>query len=135
MDDEHTRNRRRFERLMSIYEKGLTTVLACNALFCLLSVPLILRRIPPNPIYGYRTRLTLGDPGIWYEANAHFGKRFLAASIGAAAAFVLFTRLVPTTPDVFLPISVVAMGLPVLLAGVSTTRLVRRLEQATAGRP
>ena len=114
---------------MTIYEKGLITVLACQALFCLTSVPLILQRVPPNPVYGYRTRTTLRDPTLWYRANAHFGRRFLAASIGAAAAFVLFTRLVPTTPDVFLPISVAAIGLPVVLAGVSTTRLIRRLRE------
>jgi len=112
---------------MTIFEKGVITVLACDALFCLVSIPLILRRVPPNPVYGYRTRTTLRDADVWYKANAHFGRWFLAASIGTAAAFLLFTRVVSTTPDVFLPISVIALGLPVLLAGVSTSRFVSRL--------
>jgi len=36
---------------VSIYEKGLVTILACNALFALVSLPLALRKIPRNGFY------------------------------------------------------------------------------------
>jgi hypothetical protein len=38
-----------------------------------LAIPLIFRKVPPNPLYGFRTSKTLSDAGIWYEANAGAG--------------------------------------------------------------
>ena len=34
-----------------------------------LSVPLIQKRIPPNPWYGFRVRKTLENRDVWYAAN------------------------------------------------------------------
>jgi len=39
-----------------------------------MSFPLILRRVPPNPVYGFRIQWTQKDPEIWYLVNAHTGK-------------------------------------------------------------
>lgn len=50
-------------------------------LFIALSIPLILRKVPPNWAYGYRTRKTLSDPKIWYQANHLFGKDFLISGL------------------------------------------------------
>ncbi|MBN2084186.1 MAG: SdpI family protein [Anaerolineales bacterium] len=43
-------------------------------LLILLSIPLILRKIRPNPWYGFRIRWTLEDPELWYSVNAYTGK-------------------------------------------------------------
>jgi uncharacterized membrane protein len=64
-----------------MYFKTLITILACNLLFILIAIPLILRRVPPNPVYGFRTRTTLADENIWYESNAYFGRNFVISSI------------------------------------------------------
>lgn len=45
-----------------------------------LSVPLILGRVPPNGLYGFRVRRTLDQPGIWYPANRYSGQ--LGAGLG-----------------------------------------------------
>ena len=50
-------------------------------LFIGLSIPLILGRVPPNSFYGCRTRKTLSDPKIWYEANRISGKDFLISGV------------------------------------------------------
>jgi hypothetical protein len=42
-----------------------------------LSVPLILHKIPPNGLYGFRIPSTLDDPELWYTVNAYAGTRFL----------------------------------------------------------
>jgi uncharacterized membrane protein len=47
---------------------------AGGILLILLSIPLILRRIPPNPVYGFRVQWTMGDPELWYAVNAYTGK-------------------------------------------------------------
>jgi uncharacterized membrane protein len=62
----------------------LTTVvllLAC-ALIAVAGVPLILKLIPPNDIYGLRTERAMSRAEIWYEAN-----RFAGWALVAAAAF------------------------------------------------
>ena len=70
-----------------------------------LGIPLWLRRIPPNHLYGFRSRATLSDETVWYEIwsfskpasfLAHIGKpivrtlqnRFLHNSGEAVRVFV-----------------------------------------------
>ncbi len=57
-----------------MYFKTLIIILSCDLLFILIAIPLILRRVPPNPVYGFRTRTTLTDNYNWYETNAYFGR-------------------------------------------------------------
>lgn len=66
---------------MDVYDKGLITVLGCCAIFCLVSIPLILRKISRNPVYGYRMRMTPSNDKIRYEVNAYFAWRFLATGV------------------------------------------------------
>ncbi len=61
-----------------------------GVLFILLSIPLILKKIPPNYFYGVRTRRTLSDENLWYVVNHHFGKSFL---IGGVCIFVAASAL------------------------------------------
>jgi uncharacterized membrane protein len=44
------------------------------------SIPMILRKIPPNSSYGFRTKLTLSSPDIWYPANTFSGWAMLVAA-------------------------------------------------------
>ena len=56
-----------------------------------LSVPLIQKRTPPNPWYGFRVRKTLENRDVWYAANVYAGKRLfgsgLATVMGAIALY------------------------------------------------
>ena len=101
---------------MTIYEKGLITILVVDAVSILISIPLVLRKIGPNVVYGYRTRATLSDPALWYEANALFGRRLIAACLVSALAAFLLARPGLLSPDTFLPVSVVLLGAPVAVA-------------------
>ncbi len=60
-------------------------------LFVGLSIPLIQQRVPPNRYYGFRTRKTLSDPKIWYEANRISGHDLLVA--GALLTITSFVML------------------------------------------
>ena len=53
------------------------------------SIPLILRLVRPNPIYGFRTPLTLSSPRIWYPANVFAGWALLIAAMVSAAGLLL----------------------------------------------
>ncbi len=111
---------------MQVFEKSLFTVLACDALFVLVSIPLVLRKVRPNPVYGYRTRATLTDEVLWYEANAYFGRRFIAASLVSALAAWILSESSSLSPEAVVPVSVALMGAPVAVAGILTTRFVAR---------
>ncbi len=46
-----------------------------------LSIPLILEKVKPNGLYGFRVQQTLDDPKVWYAVNKYSGKRLLAAGL------------------------------------------------------
>jgi uncharacterized membrane protein len=112
---------------MTVFDKGFFTILALSAVMFLVALPLALRKVRPNVVYGYRTRATLADEDLWYEANAYFGSRLIIASVcGAAAGWALYVTR-PLPPEVFLPVSVLVLAAPTLVAALATSRFVRAL--------
>ncbi len=74
---------------MSLWTLSIFFVLE-GLLFIVLSIPLINRRIKPNPWYGFRTPKTRRSPDIWYPANVYMGKQLhKAGAIIAVAAIVM----------------------------------------------
>ncbi|KAB2962289.1 MAG: hypothetical protein F9K18_10025 [Thermoanaerobaculia bacterium] len=110
---------------MTVYDKARFTVLACQLLFALIALPLALRRVRPNVVYGFRTRATLADEGLWYAVNARFGWAQLAGSLaGAAAALVLFRPgLLPL--GLVIPVSLVVLIAPAAVAGLAAAARLR----------
>ena len=68
---------------------------ASGLLLIAAGIPLWLRRVPPNALYGVRFASTLSDDRIWYEINARCGRDLVGIGAGylvlLAAAF-LFGR-------------------------------------------
>jgi uncharacterized membrane protein len=91
------------------------------------SLPLVLRKIPRNGFYGYRTRATLGSDFVWYEANAYFGRWSLIASAVACVAAVFLSQPGVLEPGTYLKASVALLVAPVLVVTLFTSRYVRRL--------
>ncbi len=112
---------------MTLFEKGFLTLLCCQGLFALIALPLALRKVPPNVVYGYRTRATLGDERLWYQANAHFGRGQMVASLAGALIAALIFLLEPFDAQAYLPVSLGILVLPTLLAAIATARRVRSL--------
>ncbi len=54
-----------------------------------LSVPLILQKIPPNGLYGFRSRSTLENQQLWYKVNAYAGRRLLVVGLGTALVSII----------------------------------------------
>lgn len=62
-----------------------------GALMAAISVPLIRRKVKPNPWYGFRVKATLEDSDVWYAVNEFAGKCLLVAGLAiSVAALVLF---------------------------------------------
>jgi hypothetical protein len=52
-----------------------------GVLMALLSVPIILGKIPPIGLYGFRVKKTMENPEIWYSVNAYSGKWLLGQNL------------------------------------------------------
>jgi uncharacterized membrane protein len=112
---------------MTVFEKGIITILVVDLVLGVIAIPLILRKVPRNVVYGFRTRATLSDDFIWYEANAHFGRGLLIASVVTAFAALILYRVQSLPPTAFLQASIVALVLPTLVATIATARFIRSL--------
>jgi hypothetical protein len=64
-------------------------LIASCVLLVIVSIPLILRLVPPNGIYGFRTGATMSSPATWYRANAFMGWALLIAAVVSANVLVL----------------------------------------------
>ena len=54
------------------------------------AVPLMLRLIPPNPMYGLRTERTVTQSAAWFDVNAYVGRALLVAMAVAALLIMLY---------------------------------------------
>ena len=101
---------------------GVGTVLS------LISLPLILGKIGPNPWYGLRVRKTLDDPRVWYLANRYASWWLLATGalliVAAPGVYVLFPAFDIATYGLVC-LGIVVAGLIVSL--VQSIRYLRRL--------
>ncbi|HON59987.1 MAG TPA: SdpI family protein [Smithella sp.] len=113
--------------------KAVATILILNGLFVVLAVPLILKKVPRNCLYGFRVRATMENDFVWYEANAYFGRGFLIASI--VSAFVvtgLYCSNVVAAED-FMTASLAALIIPQAVVALLTFRRIGRLKRPNRG--
>lgn len=69
-------------------------LIASCVLWVLISVPLILKLIPPNGIYGFRIPATQASRAIWYPANAFMGWALSVAAVVSATLLVVLPETV-----------------------------------------
>jgi|SRR6185437_6976551 len=64
---------------------------AVSALLMFVSLPLILKKVPKNMFYGFRTRKTMsGTDEYWYQANQSAGfAMFLAGVVSFLASLLI----------------------------------------------
>jgi uncharacterized membrane protein len=67
-------------------------LIACGVI-ALVSIPLILKLVPPNRWYGFRTAQTLSDTELWFDANRFAGWALLAAATLSSAVFISLPEL------------------------------------------
>jgi uncharacterized membrane protein len=101
-----------------------------------LSIPLMRGKVPPNSWYGFRTRLTLENPEIWYPVNAWAARRLLVVGLVTVIA-ALFTPLIPETalPGYSLLVSIflVVSVLLILAFGIRYARSLHEPQEGSNG--
>ena len=93
------------------------------------SIPLTLKIVPPNPIYGFRTPTTLSNPTLWYRANAFAGWALLLASV--ASIVLVIGALSGVLPE--MASGVGALLLPLAIALAACFVYLRRISSNVAG--
>lgn len=68
-----------FRRPIANDDQLRARIIAGSIVFALLSVPLILRLVPPNGSYGFRIPATQSSRAVWYPANAFSGWALVVA--------------------------------------------------------
>ena len=86
-------------------------------LLAAISVPLILGKIGPNPLYGFRVKKTLEDPAVWYPVNTYAAKRLLVVGLGISVSAALLFFL-PGIDLLVYALSCAGIGLGGLLVAV-----------------
>jgi uncharacterized membrane protein len=71
-----------------------TVVLSGMALF-ILGIPLALKLVPPNPVYGVRTSKTFSNREVWYAANRSAGINTAITGIVLVVTALVVPRLIP----------------------------------------
>jgi uncharacterized membrane protein len=109
---------------MTVFDKGFYTILGMARLLIVLAVPLALRKVPRNPVYGYRTRAAMASDGVWYGANAYFARTLIATSLCSIILGWIVDVLRPFSADAYLPVSVLIIAMPPFIAAIATRRYV-----------
>ena len=65
-------------------------LLVVTVLIAVVAIPLVLRLVPRNPIYGLPTERTLDDEALWFRVNAFAGKALLVACGVIALLLVVY---------------------------------------------
>lgn len=102
----------------------IVVTLAC-VLVGVLCLPLLLQKVPPNLLYGFRTARTLSNPDIWYPANAFSAKAMLLAMVLVVAS----VWALPASAPEWMPLALLLAGVGAVL-GASFLHL-RRYGRST----
>ena len=76
-------------------ERLRARLIATCVIFALISVPLILKLVPPNGVYGFRTSITRASDANWYQANFFSGLALLVAATTSATLLVAIPARMP----------------------------------------
>jgi uncharacterized membrane protein len=87
-----------------------------------LSVPLILHKIPPNGLYGFRVPSTLQNPSQWYKVNAYAGRRLLVVGLASAVGSIILYYTVNSSVDAY-ALSCLGLFLALFLWAIITSFL------------
>ena len=105
--------------------KAFITIFVCNIIFVIIAIPLILKKVPRNVVYGFRTRVTLKNDFVWYEANAYFGKLFLISSLVSELLIVFLYLSDIVSMQNFINVSIAVLVVPPMVAVLLTLRFIR----------
>lgn len=98
-----------------------------------LHLPLAMKRIRPNALYGFRVRATMRDERVWYLANAYFARMAIGIGIVTIALATLL-RFTTVPPAAYIAICVLVFFGGLILAIILTFRHIGQIGGNSSGR-
>jgi uncharacterized membrane protein len=96
---------------------------ASGVLLIALGIPLWLRRIPRNALYGVRFASTLSDDRIWYEINVRCGRALVGIGVGY---LVLLTGALLFGHSWIMPLRLLGPTVVLIVALIANTIVLNR---------
>lgn len=96
---------------------------ASGVLLIALGIPLWLRRIPRNALYGVRFASTLSDDRIWYDINARCGRALVGTGVGY---LVLLTGALLFGHSWIMPLRLLGPTIVLIVALIANTIVLNR---------
>jgi len=95
--------------------------LGLGALIVILAIPLLLRKVRPNRVYGLVSVLALESKTKWYAANRYLGAGLLVAGLItlAGTAVIWLGRMVRSSNKLLALVELVLVVAPALIAYLS----------------
>ncbi len=107
----------------------MTAMEAIGPLLLLLSVPLMLRWIPPNRFFGLRIPSTLRNVSVWYDVNARHARHLFVLGL----LLVLLELLLPLPLRMWTLRVIATAGLAAIV--IVDWRAANRLERQRSSSP
>lgn len=92
--------------------------LAVGVLLIAVSIPLLMRRVGPNPVFGLRVPATFADPWVWYEANARSARDLVVLAVILIVVALALAPVRALTDDAYAACFGVLLGVGGVTAAV-----------------
>jgi hypothetical protein len=98
-----------------------------GVVFIGLSIPMIQRRVKPNPWYGFRVPKTLNNPEIWYDTNAYSGRWLLIMGIATVVVSVVLPLIPGMGLDTYALVTTTVISVLAIVMVVKSFLYLRKL--------
>jgi uncharacterized membrane protein len=99
--------------------RALVLTLAVPVALILLAIPLILEKIPRNPLYGFRTAYTMSSDEVWFRANKISGIALLIAGLVWLCIGILLPIVMPSMQSAVKIVRLLGLASVIIALGAS----------------
>lgn len=114
-------------------DKPFVFFLIAGAVFLLIGIPLALRRVRPNLLFGFKAKILSTDADLWYPVNRAAGLVLVYGGMAVLVVALLLRRLPGITADVYTITGSLSVLAVVILVAEFGKRTLRRLYYAKYG--
>ncbi|MEW6352325.1 MAG: SdpI family protein [Thermodesulfobacteriota bacterium] len=109
--------------MYSASDKTCITMIGIGILVVLVSVPLILRKIKMNGVYGFRIGKAFESDENWYTINEFGGKALALWGVAIIVAGIVASLLEPASVLTFFNVCMLSVAIPIVATALYAKRM------------
>jgi len=106
----------------------LVMFLISGVILVAVSIPMILGKVAPNAIYGFRVPDTMNDPRTWYAVNTYSGKWLLVTGLIFMATCILAYIIPGISVDNYSLICMAGFFIPMTIGFIKSWKYMKQLK-------